>query len=108
MKTELPAVVQMYVESTNRHEVAAILSCFSEGAIVRDEAREYRGREAIEGWIETTIEKYKFQTKPLSASSAGIETVVEMEISGTFPGSPITLDYCFTIPEGRISSLTIN
>lgn len=108
MKIELPAVVQTYVDSSNRHDVKAILSCFSDGAVVQDEAHEYRGNKEIEDWIATTIEKYRFQIKPLSVNKADVETVVALEVSGTFPGSPITLDYRFTITAGKISSLTIN
>src|SRR6266853_823465 len=49
----------------NAHNVMSILPCFSEDAVVRDEAETLRGRKAIEGWIGKTIEKYKFQFKPL-------------------------------------------
>ena len=108
VKIELPAVLQTYVDSSNRHDVQAILSCFSNDAIVQDEAHEYRGRKEIEDWIATTIEKYKFQIKPLNVSNADVETVVAVEVSGTFPGSPITLDYRFTITGDKISSLTIS
>jgi len=108
MKIELPAVVQTYVDSSNRHDVEAILLCFSAGAIVQDEAHEHRGSKEIQDWIATTIEKYKFQIKPLSVSNPDGETIVAMEVSGTFPGSPITLDYRFTITGDKISSLTIN
>ncbi|HEX4640814.1 MAG TPA: nuclear transport factor 2 family protein [Chthoniobacterales bacterium] len=108
MKLELPAVVQTYIDSTNRPDIEAVLSCFSDGAAVQDEAREYRGAEEIEDWIATTIEKYKFQIKPVSVSKREVETLVAMEVSGTFPGSPITLDYRFAISGDKISSLTIS
>jgi ketosteroid isomerase-like protein len=108
MKLELPAVVQTYFDSTNRHDIEAVLSCFSDGATVRDEAHQYRGPKEIEGWIATTVEKYKFQIKPVSVSKREVETLVAMEVSGTFPGSPITLDYRFTLSGDKISSLTIS
>jgi ketosteroid isomerase-like protein len=108
LNLELPGVVQIYVDSSNRHDVKAILFCFSNDAIVQDEAHEYRGSKEIEDWLATTIEKYKFQIKPLSVSNPGVETVVALEVSGTFPGSPITLDYRFTIKGDKISSLIIN
>lgn len=108
MKVELPAVLQSYVDSTNRHDVSAALSCFSDDAVVRDEAHEYRGREAIKDWVATTIEKYNFQIKLQSASKAEVEAIAAMEVSGTFPGSPIILDYRFTISGNKISSLTIS
>ena len=108
MKIELPAIVQTYLDSTNRHDIEAVLSCFSDDAIVRDEAHQYRGPKEIENWVATTIGKYKFQIKPQSASGGDIELLVAMGVSGTFPGSPITLDYRFTLSGDKISALTIS
>jgi hypothetical protein len=44
-----------------------------------------------------TIEKYKFQFKPLNIKDDEAEVVITIEVSGTFDGSPVTLDYHFTI-----------
>ena len=55
-----------------------------------------------------TIEKYKFHFKPLSAKDHDEEVVVAVEVSGTFAGSPVTLDYYFTIENENILSLIIN
>jgi len=40
--------------------------------------------------------------------SARHETIVAVQVSGTFPGSPITLDYHFTIAHEKIASLIID
>jgi hypothetical protein len=55
-----------------------------------------------------TIEKYKFQFKPLSIKGDGAAVTLAMEVSGTFDGSPITLDYHSTIENEKILSLTID
>ena len=68
----------------------------------------HRGKIDIQRWAIETIEKYKFQFKPLSAEERGDETVVSVEVSGTFPGSPVTLDYHFAIANDEIASLTID
>ena len=104
---ELPRIIQKYVEASNRHDVNSILSCFSDEAVVEDEGETLRGKKAIEGWIGKTIEKYKFQFKPLSAKGDGAKVVVAMEVSGTFDGSPVTLDYHFAIENDQIRSLII-
>ena len=62
----------------------------------------------IENWLVKTIEKYKFQFKPVSIKDDNTEVVVAIEVSGTFDGSPITLDYHFTIEGDKIVSLTID
>lgn len=66
MNVKLPRIINDYVKASNAHDVKSILSCFSDDASVRDEGKELRGKEKIGGWIAETIEKYKFQFKPLS------------------------------------------
>ncbi|MGH8102429.1 MAG: nuclear transport factor 2 family protein [Chthoniobacterales bacterium] len=105
---DLPPIVQSYIDASNAHDVKAIASCFSADAVLRDENATHRGKIDIEHWITTPIEKYKFQFKPLSSQERDNENVVNVEVSGTFPGSPITLDYHFVIDSGKISSLTID
>ena len=66
------------------------------------------GKSDIERWATETIEKYKFQFKPLSTAEHDHEIVVRVEISGTFPGSPISLDYRFALTSDKIASLIID
>ena len=104
----LPPIIQKYVDATNAHDVKLILKCFAEDGVVRDENATHRGKVDIGHWATTTIEKYKFQLKPLSSQQRGNEIVVSVEVSGTFPGSPISLDYHFAIAGDKIGDLTID
>ena len=108
MAVELPHVIQNYVDSSNRHDVQSIISCFSDDGVVRDEGKALRGKSAIEDWIRATIEKYKFHFKPLGIKQELDEIVAAVEVSGTFDGSPITLDYRFRIQTEKIVSLAID
>jgi ketosteroid isomerase-like protein len=108
MAIKLPHIIQNYVDSSNRHDVQSILSCFSDNAAVRDEGETLHGKTAIEGWIVATIEKYKFQFKPLAIKDEDAEIVLAVEVSGTFDGSPVTLDYHFAIEKDNIVSLAID
>ena len=108
MSAALPRLLQNYIDASNAHEVQSILACFADEATVRDENTTHRGKIDIERWLRTTIEKYKFQFKPLSAEARVNETIVVVQISGTFPGSPVTLDYHFTIANNRVASLIID
>ena len=47
MGIELPHIIQDFVDSSNRHDVQSILSCFSDDAVVRDEGGTLRGQNAI-------------------------------------------------------------
>ena len=108
MRIILPPVIQRYINANNAHDVKSILACFADDAVIRDENETHRGKIDIERWLVTTIEKYKFQFKPLGSQTRDKETIVGVEISGTFPGSPISLDYHFTIANERINSLIID
>jgi ketosteroid isomerase-like protein len=108
MAVELPGIIQSYLDSSNRHDVQSILSCFSDDAVVRDEGKTLPGKSAIEDWIRTTIEKYKFHFNSLGIKHEPDEIVVVVEVSGALEGSPITLDYHFRIQTEKIVSLAID
>ena len=108
MPISLPPIIQRYLDASNAHDVKSILACFADDALVRDENETRRGEIDIERWASETIDKYKFHFEPLSAEVRENETIVSMEVSGSFPGSPITLDYHFTLANEKISSLFID
>ena len=108
MNLELPLIIQKYVKASNQHDVKSILACFSDHAVVRDERKEFRGKQTIRKWIVETIERYKFHFKPVSATEDNAEVIVAIEVSGTFPGSPVTPDYHFTLDKEEILALAIN
>ena len=107
MSVILPRVIEEYINASNAHDVKAILSCFSDHALVQDEGKDFQGKKLIEDWVVKTIEKYKFQFKPLSVKAEEPEVVVTVEVSGTFAGSPVSPDYHFTIQGDKILSLAI-
>jgi hypothetical protein len=108
MPISLPPVIQRYVDASNAHDVKSILACFEDDAVVRDENETRHGKIEIERWASETTDKYKFHFEPLSVGDRNNETVVTMEVSGSFPGSPIALDYHFIVTNKKISSLFID
>ena len=108
MRVALSPIIQRYIDANNAHDVKSILDCFADDAEVRDENSTHHGRIEIGRWATETIEKYKFQLTPLTAEERDRNTLVRVEISGTFPGSPITLDYHFAIANDKIASLIID
>jgi hypothetical protein len=103
MSAALPRTIQNYIDASNAHDVQSILTCFAD-----DENTTHRGKIDIERWAMETIEKYKFHLRPLGTEEHDREIVVRVEISGTFPGSPISLDYHFTLTNDKIASLIID
>ena len=108
MPISLVPIIQSYVDASDAHDVKSILACFADDAVVRDENATSRGKIDIERWASETIDKYKFHFRPLSAEHRANETVVSIEVSGSFPGSPVTLDYHFSVVNEKISSLIID
>ena len=108
MSVALPFPIQNYIDASNAHDVPSILACFGDDATVRDENATHRGKIEIGEWLGTTIEKYQFQFQPLRTETRDNETIVAVQISGTFPGSPITLDYHFAIADEKIAALIID
>ena len=104
----LPPLIQRYIDASNTHDVKSILSCFNDDAVVRDENETHHGKIDIGRWITTTMQKYNFHFKPLSSQEHEDEIIVSVEVSGTFPGSPISLDYHFAIARDKIACLTID
>src|SRR5437879_13478548 len=101
MSAALPRLIQNYIDASNAHQVQSILACFADDATVHDENTTHRGKIDIERWLRTTIEKYKFQFKPLSAEARDNETIVAVQVSGTSPGSPVTRDYHLPIADEK-------
>lgn len=84
-----------------------MIAAFSDDAIVEDEVHEYRGTEAIRGWMNWTIVEYQTHFEIRDLDTNGESVTVHREVSGTFPGSPIPMQFQFTLAEDKITSLRI-
>lgn len=103
----LPQVIQDLLKAQDKFDSAAYANCFSTNAIVYDEGRNHIGRTEIQYWNNSTNENYKTVIKPLSYAQNGTKAVLTAENAGTFPGSPIVLQFHFEIVNGLIESLKI-
>ena len=56
---------------------------------------------------ETTEAKYHHTVKLLAVAKRAGKTVVTTEMSGDFPGSPVTVDFVFLLKGDKIASLEI-
>ena len=107
MPISLQPPVSTYFEASNAHDPDAVAALFTDDARVHDERQDHRGREAIRGWAEETFRQYQMLQTPRAAREDGGATVVTTEVSGTFPGSPIELDFRFVLEGERIRELRI-
>jgi hypothetical protein len=107
MTVKLHKTIETYVSAANAGDPEKGSSCFSENATVLDEGETLRGRKSIRNWMVKTKKKYNHITKPLKFREQSGEAVMTAELSGTFEGSPITLEYHFKMNNNLIDDLRV-
>jgi hypothetical protein len=105
---DLPGILDRYFQAQNAHDIDAMVACFAPDAAVRDESRDHIGTKAVRAWKIETSAKYRITAKPIESRTEGDKTVVVVNVSGTFPGSPVNLTYRFGFAaDGRIGALEV-
>ena len=104
---EVPAPVAIFLAAEKAKDAQMLALCFADGAFVLDEGRTYRGLDAVISWKKDADRKYQYVLEPLGATqNANVVTVVS-RLTGNFPGSPVELDFKFTLANDQIASLEI-
>jgi len=104
---KLPAPVQSYFDADRDSDRDMLLGVFAQDATVTDEGKTHQGRPAIAGWWRDTKARYEPVAEPLDAVVTGRTVTVHARVSGTFPGSPVTLAYAFRLEGKAIAELEI-
>jgi hypothetical protein len=107
MDVNLPVPVAIYFAAENQGHTEIVAQCFTQGAVVRDEGKTIEGLAAIKQWEAETKRKYQHTIEPLTSVQKDGKTIVTNRLTGNFPGSPIELDFIFTLDGDKISSLDI-
>jgi hypothetical protein len=107
MSLILPKPATNYLAAVEAKDTDMLALCFADDALVHDEGLDYRGLDAIRSWKQETQTKYKYVIKPLDASVSGNTVKLRARLTGDFPGSPVDLDYTFTLANDKITSLEI-
>jgi hypothetical protein len=105
--TNLPTPIAIYIAAENRGDTETLAQCFAEHAVVRDEGKTIEGLAAIKQWKAETRHKYQHTIEPLASSEKDGKTIVTNRLAGNFPGSPIELEFVFTLDGNKIASLEI-
>ena len=106
MSIDLPEPIADYF-GADRINGDAVARCFTSNAVVKDEGHTYTGIDAIRKWKTEASAKYRYTAVPLASEKQGGTTVVTSRLTGSFPGSPVTLRYFFRLERGKISFLEI-
>ena len=103
----LPKVLTDLIQAQATFDSVAYADCFTDTATVFDEGHTHTGKKEIEQWIAKANEDYKATMEPVAYEERGAVAILSAKISGSFPGSPIVLQYHFELENGLIQSLRI-
>lgn len=90
----LPLPIAQYFATSGQREAARL---FADDALVVDEGKIHAGLSQITAWLDDVEQRYQPRYILKSASRDGNSHVVTFEVSGTFPGSPVTLRQRFNV-----------
>ncbi len=99
--------IAAYYHASDIFDENLLAGCFAEDAMLVDEGETYYGPVAVSRHILEANRGAKVMTEITNCVEKDGETVVTAVISGNFEGSPIPLDFCFTIHNGKIKNLNI-
>ena len=100
-----PPVAAYFAADTSGAE--AVAQCFTNGVVVIDERQEYRGRTAIARWKAEASAKFRYSVERLGVHVSRDRATVTGRVTGDFPGSPVELQYHFTLDGDKIARLEI-
>jgi SnoaL-like domain len=107
MTFAVPEPVAAYLAAEAAKNADAISRCFAQNGAVRDEGREYRGRDAVRQWKAAADAKYQYVLEMVNVRTLGDLVTVRARLTGEFPGSPVELDHIFKLSNDKIVSLEI-
>ena len=108
MQLDLPTPIDMYFLSEKTDGTEMTSQIFAIDAVVEDESAVHRGLSAIKAWKTSGKEATGYTVDPRSVHHDADRTIVTAEVVGRFPGSPLTLNYAFTLNDERVVKLEIH
>jgi hypothetical protein len=103
---ELPSAIAAYFNA-DKGDPDAVAACFTDDALVTDEKKQHRGKDAIRAWKTESSSAYTYTTEPFAIATEDGKTIVTSHLVGNFPGSPIDLRYFFRLEGDKIAELEI-
>jgi hypothetical protein len=102
----LPEPIAAYFDA-DRLGADAVARCFTKDGVVRDEGRTHTGVAAIEAWKAAASAQYSYIAEPFALDKKDRKCIVTSRVTGDFPGSPVNLQFVFTLERGKIATLEI-
>jgi len=107
----LPEAVEAFIDATNRFDLEGLSATFASDAIVNDHRCEFRGQEAIRGWLAKEIVGDRVTMRLTEATRRGESATVTAVIDGAYDKTglptPFLLSFYFSVERERIVQLVI-
>ena len=107
MSAEAPKAVVTYLQAKFDQDLDRIVAAFADDAVVHDEGNDHVGADAIRTWATGVSTAFEMTRTVLGTRVLGAATLVDVQVAGNFPGSPVDLHHHFTVSDERITALTI-
>ena len=107
MAIKLPKIIEDYFAADRDGGADAVVACFTDEAVVKDEGKTHVGLEAIRRWKAGSVKKYSYTVEPFLIATENGKTLVTSHLVGDFPGSPVDLRYFFVLADAKIAELEI-
>ena len=108
MRFGAPAQVTRYFDADAARDIEAILSLFTDDAVVLDEGQTWTGRAAIRAWQLGPASRYRYTTEVADVARTGEDRYrAAGRLEGNFPGGTAELKWDFSLAGELISRLEI-
>jgi len=102
---ELPEPIQRFIESSNRGDASAVISCFTTDSTLRDWGRVFEGRAGIADWDKTDNTGVRSHLEALNMRAENGHYSVTVRVNGE--GFNGVGEMLFTLEGDRIARLDI-
>ncbi|WP_207736487.1 nuclear transport factor 2 family protein [Clostridium tyrobutyricum] len=103
----LPTPIATYYHACDIYDVSLLEECFKEDAVLHDEDTDYHGPIEISNHILNANRDANVTLEITDCTNQSNVIVVAAILSGNFEGSPLPMDFHFSLDEGKIKSLKI-
>jgi len=108
----LDSVIAEHIAAVNAFDTDAIVATFAEDAFVNDARREFRGIDAIRGWVEREMVGDKVTIDVREVVDNHGDTIVRGAYDGIYdktnlPPGELVLSNYFGVRDGKITSLIV-
>jgi hypothetical protein len=108
MSDEVPSPVTRYFECDAARDIEAIVSLFTDDAVVLDEGQTWSGPAAIRAWQLGPASRYQYTTSVAAIAPTGQDRYrATGRLEGNFPGGTAQLHWDFTLAGSLIRRLEI-